>query len=91
VVDRESQNMSHRLEQIASEFGDSLRSHWPLDDVLGVDVIAAAQRRLEERLKLPSKTEEVEEGLWIKADSFSLVFAIAFLATRNRYSRQKGD
>lgn len=82
VVDRESQNMSHRLEQIASEFGDSLRSHWPLDDVLGVDVIAAAQRRLEERLKLPSKTEEVEEGLWIKADSYSLVFALVFLASR---------
>jgi DNA polymerase III subunit epsilon len=55
---------------------------WPLEDILGIDVIAAAQRRIEETLELPIKTEELDDALWVKADSFSLVFALLFLASR---------
>ena len=33
-------------------------------------------------MKLPSKTEEVDEALWLRAESFSLVFSICFLAAR---------
>lgn len=65
-----------------TEFADSLKTRWPLEDVLGIDLIAAAQRRIEARLKLPSKMEEIDEGLWLRAESFSLVFSICFLASR---------
>ncbi len=82
VIDEEAARMSQRLDQTMADFADSLKTRWPLEDVLGIDIIAAAQRRIEDRLQLPSKTEELDDGLWIKADSFALVFAIAFLASR---------
>ena len=82
IISDEVLRMSQRLDQTMSEFADSLKTRWPLEDVLGIDIIAAAQRRIEEQLKLPSKTEEVDEALWLRAESFSLVFSICFLAAR---------
>jgi DNA polymerase-3 subunit epsilon len=82
VVDDEASRMSKRLDQTMSEFTDSMKTRWPLEDVLAMDIISAAQRRIEDKLKLPTKTEEVDDGLWIKADSFSLVFALLFIAER---------
>ena len=82
IISDEVVRMSQRLDQTMSEFADSLKTRWPLEDVLGIDIIAAAQRRIEEQLKLPSKTEEIDAALWLRAESFSLVFSICFLASR---------
>jgi len=80
VVADEAAKMSQRLDQTMNEFSDSMKTRWPLEDVLGIDIIAAAQRRIDDKLQLPTKTEELDDALWIKADSFSLVFALVFLA-----------
>ena len=82
IISDEVVRMSHRLDQTMSEFADSLKTRWPLEDVLGVDIIAAAQRRIEQQLALPTRSEEVDEGLWLRAESFSLVFSLTFLAAR---------
>ena len=82
VVGDEAAKMSQRLDQTMVDFSDSMKTRWPLEDILGIDIIAAAQRRIDEKLQLPSKTEALDDALWIKADSFSLVFALVFLASR---------
>ena len=82
VVDDEAAKMSQRLDQTMVEFSDSMKTRWPLEDILGIDIIAAAQRRINEKLNLPTKTEELDDALWVKADSFSLVFALVFLAAK---------
>lgn len=82
VVEDEAGRMSQRLDQTLLEFADSMKARWPLEDILAIDIIAAAQRRIDERLGLPSKTEELDDALWVRADSYSLVFALAFLASR---------
>jgi DNA polymerase III subunit epsilon len=82
VVDDEASRMSQRLDETMGEFSDSMKTRWPLEDVLVLDIVSAAQRRIDDKLKLPTKIEEVDEALWIKADSFSLVFALLFLAER---------
>jgi DNA polymerase-3 subunit epsilon len=82
VVADEAATMSQRLDQTMLEFSDSMKTRWPLEDMLAIDVIAAAQRRIDDKLKLATKTEELDDALWIKADSFSLVFALVFLASR---------
>lgn len=82
VVADEAATMSQRLDQTMLEFSDSMKTRWPLEDVLAIDVIAAAQRRIDDKLKLSTKTEELDDALWIKADSYSLVFALVFLASR---------
>lgn len=82
VIDDEVAKRSQVIDLTMNQFSDSLKTRWPLEDILGIDVIAAAQRRIEDKLKLPSKREEIDEGLWIKADSFSLVFALTSLASK---------
>jgi DNA polymerase-3 subunit epsilon len=82
VVDDEAAKMSCSLDQTMHEFSDSMKTRWPLEDILGIDIIAAAQRRIEDKLKMPIKTEDLDDALWVKADSFSLVFALLFLASR---------
>lgn len=82
VIDDEVAKRSHTIDQTMADFSDSMKTRWPLEDILGIDLIAAAQRRIEDKLKLPIKTEELDDALWVRADSFSLVFALFFLASK---------
>ena len=82
VVGDEVAGMSQRLDRTMVDFSDSMKMRWPLEDILGIDLILAAQRRIEEKLQLPTKTEGLDNALWVKAESFSLVFALLFLASR---------
>jgi DNA polymerase-3 subunit epsilon len=81
VIEEEATRMSRVLDRTMTEFSDSLKTRWPLEDVLGIDLITAACQRLEARLKLPTKLESLDESLWIRADTFSLLQAITFLAS----------
>lgn len=82
VIRDEVQAMSGRLEETANAFADSLKTRWPLDDMHGADLIAAAQRRIEKKLGLPTKLEDVDPAVWMKVDSFSLLQAISYLTSR---------
>ena len=83
VLSSEVTRMSSRLDATLNSLADSLRQHWPLDDMLAADVIEAAGRRMQERMKLPVDVETASvDPLWIRADSFSLVSAITFLASK---------
>ena len=82
VIREEVKAMSARLDETANEFADSLKARWPLEEMLGADLVAAAQRRIEQVLKLPTKVEEIDESLWVKVDSFSLLQALTYLASR---------
>ena len=82
VIADEASSMSRRLEGAMNEFADSLKTRWPLEDVLGVDIVSAATSRVESQLKLAIKNEDLDAALWIRADSFSLIQAITFLASR---------
>jgi DNA polymerase-3 subunit epsilon len=82
VIADEAAAMSTRLESTMSRFADSLKTRWPLEDVLAIDILAAAARRIEDRLKLPIKNEEQDASLWMRVDSFALIQAITFLASR---------
>ncbi|MGB4065490.1 MAG: exonuclease domain-containing protein [Azonexus sp.] len=82
VIDDEVAKRSQVIDQTMSQFSDAIKTRWPLEDILGIDIVAAAQRRIDDKLKLPTKTEEIDDALWIKADSFSLVFAVVSLASK---------
>jgi DNA polymerase-3 subunit epsilon len=82
VIDDEVAAMSGKLEATMNRFADALKTRWPLEDVLAVDILAAAARRIEDKLRLPIKHEEQDAGLWMRVDSFALIQAITFLASR---------
>ena len=83
IISEEVRVLSGKLDQTPTDYADSLKTRWPLEEMLGADIIAAAQRRIESRLGLTlSSTETVDDSLWIKADSYTLVQALTYLAGR---------
>jgi len=61
-----------------------MKARWPLEEMLGADLIAAAQRRIESRVGIRTEVEAVDESLWVKVDSFSLLLGLTYLASRLR-------
>ncbi len=84
IIRDEVEAMGQRLDRTVTEFSDALKARWPLEDMLGEELVAAARRRIERKLELPTKSEEVAEGVWIKVDSFSLLHGVTYLASRLR-------
>jgi len=82
VIHEETCSLSARLDQTTAEHADSLKTRWPLEEMMGVDLIAAAQRRIESRLGVTTTLETPDEGLWIKADSYTLIQALSYVAGR---------
>jgi DNA polymerase-3 subunit epsilon len=84
IVRDEVAAMGQRLDQTVNEFSDALKARWPLEDMLGEEFVEAARRRIEQKVGLPTKIEDVAAGVWVRVDSFSLLQGIVYLAARLR-------
>jgi DNA polymerase-3 subunit epsilon len=74
--------MSRRIQQVAEQTTQGLATRWPLEDMLGADLVAAAQRRIEAAGAQRVDVADVDASLWLEVDSFSLLQALAYLAGR---------
>jgi len=86
VIAEEVSGLGGRINQTLDQHADSLKSRWPLEEMAGSDLIAAAQRRIEARLSLATRVDELDAQLWLHVDSYSLIQALSYLATRLRES-----
>lgn len=84
VVRHEAQVLGERVETAAREFAAVVKARWPLEEMLGSDLLAAARRRIEARCQLPVSIEAAAADLWLKVDGFSLLQALTYLAARLR-------
>jgi len=88
VVREEVSSLSTRIGNMTQNATQSLKARWPLEEMLGADVLLAIQRRIEASsqrrvtLEDANNTDAVNAALWLKVDSFSLTQALDYLATR---------
>lgn len=82
VIRDEARALSLHLEKAASAFSDDLRVCWPLEEMLGAELLAEAVRRIGEQTGLTVKLESVDAGIWLRIDSFGMLQALGFLAAR---------
>lgn len=82
IIRDEVTSMAQRLDRATSEFSEALEVHWPLEEMVGADLVQAAQRRIEQRLGLPTGTAGVAEDLWVRVDSYGLLLGLTYLASR---------
>ena len=87
VIRDEARALSAHFEKAAAAFSNDLRERWLLEEILGTELVAVAARRIgeqraNERRVLAVKTEEVDEDLWLRVDSFGLLQALSYLALR---------
>ncbi|HTY98401.1 MAG TPA: DNA polymerase III subunit epsilon, partial [Rhodocyclaceae bacterium] len=60
----------------------SAQTLWPLEEMRAGDLMTAIERRIVKDTAMAVKVDQVDEDLWVKVDSYSLVLAMAFLAGR---------
>ena len=82
VVREEVTSMSGRITEMTQKATQGLKARWPLEEMLGSDVLLATQRRIEARNQRPVTLENLDANVWLKVDSFSLTQALDYLAMR---------
>ncbi len=82
IVAAESRVLTERLNTALSDYADALKGSLTLEDMRVGDLLAVVQRRVADTVAIPVHTENVDEGLWVRVDSFALAQAIASLAVR---------
>ncbi|MDP3883891.1 exonuclease domain-containing protein [Hydrogenophaga sp.] len=82
VIREETRALSQRIGALESGSADSLKTRWPLEDMLGADLVNAALRRIEVVTSLPASVLDVDSALWLKVESFSMLQALVYLAGR---------
>jgi len=82
VVRDEVAALSGRVAEASGRAMQGLATRWPLEDMLGADLLAVAARRVQAHCGCPVVADEVETSLWLRVDSFSLMQALASLAGR---------
>ena len=92
VVRDEIGAMGRRLNSAAEQGLRSIKTRWPLEDMLGSDLMAAAALRIEAQLgtkvnvasnaSSPSNPSDSDAAPWLKVDSYNLLQALLHLAGR---------
>ncbi|MDI4666807.1 PAS domain-containing protein, partial [Xanthobacter autotrophicus] len=82
VVRDEVGAMSGRLTALAADASHDMKTRWPLQDMLGADLVAAAAQRIAAETGQEVDTDAVDADIWLSVDSFALIQALAFLAAR---------
>jgi DNA polymerase-3 subunit epsilon len=82
VIRDETGALSQRIAALEAGSADSLKTRWPLEDMMGSDLVAAALKRIDGATSLPASATEVDSAIWLRIESFSLMQALVYLAGR---------
>lgn len=82
VVRDEVSVMSKRVADLAQQSAQGLKTRWPMEEMLGTDLLLAAQRRMETQCERTVSLDQVDASVWLRVDSFTLIQALSYLATR---------
>lgn len=80
VIRDEVTALAARLAQPDADAGSEAGARWPLQDMLGADLLAAASGHLRAGDRPAPQVEQPEEALWLRLDSFALIRSLAGLA-----------
>ena len=82
VVRDEVATMTARVRTLAADVLAGMKTRWPMEDMLGADLVSAGLRRIEALGAVRVSAMDVDATLWLKVDSYSLLQALVYLAGR---------
>lgn len=82
VLRQEVGALSQRISELALNTAQAQKTRWPLEEMLGSDLLSALQRRLQSHAQRPVTIEPSQGELWLHVDSYLLLQALAYLAGR---------
>ncbi len=78
----ELSNLRRNFDSRALEASKDFSTRWPVEDIWGVDFVAAAQSQIERDCGCTVTADTVDGEIWLKVDSFSLLQVLGHLAGR---------
>ena len=91
IIRDEAVGLSTLVEDALRESAGDLSSEWPLEDMLGRDLVAAVQRSLESEQDVTVTAAGAGDDLWLRVDSFAVVQGVTYLASRLRAETAVAD
>lgn len=85
VVREEVAAMGQRITDLVARSTETLKTRWPLEDMLGADLVLAAQQRIAThcgRDMADVVLDTVDPQVWLKVDSFGVLQVLTYLASR---------
>lgn len=82
VVREEVQSMGQRIQTLMQGSSDALKTRWPMEDMLGNDLVSAACARIQDSCGIPVSEQSVDGSVWLRIESFSILQALTYLAAR---------
>jgi DNA polymerase III subunit epsilon len=85
VVREEVGTMGQRITDLVARSTETLKTRWPLEDMLGADLVLAAQQRIATHCGRDMGCvvlDTVDPQVWLKVDSFGLLQVLTYLASR---------
>lgn len=77
--------MGQRINHLVDRSNETLKTRWPLEDMLGADLVLAAQRHMAEHCRRDMGDvvlDTVDPQVWLKVDSFGVLQVLTYLASR---------
>lgn len=71
-----------RIQDVSASTVQALKTRWPLEEMLVADLVSVAKRRIAKHTGKEVSADGVEPDLWVKVDSFSVLQALVYLASR---------
>ncbi len=90
VIRDEALKLSQNLDHLETEYAQDLQVHWPLEKMVGSELLAAIEHRLQDTAGIPLEMSAPLEPLWLQVDSYAVVQLVLFVITqlRDRYRGQ---
>ena len=82
VLRDEVRTLAGRVDEVARQSADSLRTRWPLEEMRGAEFVELAARQVGAHCGVPAMVGAVDAGLWLRLDSFSMLQALTYLGQR---------
>lgn len=71
-----------RLEKFSNERAALVPARWPLEDMLGSELLEMLEQRLAERLPIEIRCDALPSLVWLRVESYSFMQAVVHLAAR---------
>jgi DNA polymerase-3 subunit epsilon len=87
IIREESVALGRRVDDVLRASADSFADPWALADMHGPDLLAALARSLHREHAMSVITDEPDDALWLRVDSYAIVQAVGAFAGRLRSER----
>ncbi|MFY3382597.1 exonuclease domain-containing protein [Paracidovorax sp. MALMAid1276] len=82
VVRDEVGAMGRRVNDLAQRATQHAKTRWPLEEMRGADLAHAAQQQMAAVCGRPVTLDDVDDSVWLRVDSYTLLQALTYLAHR---------